>query len=97
VVISPIQWADKKAQEMAKRVQRGILDGAEDNNGNGDGDGGAVAAGQYPNLTNMRRRENQCLPWSGWRRCGFEGQEERRLLNNGGDCIDNTANVPQRD
>jgi hypothetical protein len=62
VVISPIRWADKKAQEMAKNVERGILDGAEDDKG-GNGDGGA-AAGQYPNLAEARRREDQCLPWS---------------------------------
>jgi hypothetical protein len=30
LLISPIQWADKKAQEMAARVKRGIFDKAED-------------------------------------------------------------------
>jgi hypothetical protein len=30
LLISPIQWADKKAQDIAQRVERGMLDGAED-------------------------------------------------------------------
>jgi hypothetical protein len=59
VIISPIQWADRKAQEMAKSVERCILDGAEDNDS--DGDGGAAAAGQYLNWAEARRRESQCL------------------------------------
>jgi hypothetical protein len=69
VVISPIKWADKKAQEMAKQVERGILDSAEDGEG-GDGNGGADA--RYPDLSGARRREEQCLPWPS----GFRGQED---------------------
>jgi hypothetical protein len=30
LLISPIQWADKKDQEMAQRVERGMMDGAEE-------------------------------------------------------------------
>jgi hypothetical protein len=30
LIFSPIQWADKKAQEMAARVEQGMLDGTED-------------------------------------------------------------------
>jgi hypothetical protein len=99
VVISPIKWADKKAQEMAKQVERGILDGAEDDEG-GDGDGGAPD--RYPSLAETRRREDQCLPWTSWRRCGFRGRDdapqnsvelkERRPLENG-----DTANAPSRE
>jgi hypothetical protein len=73
VVISPIKWADKKAQEMAKQVERGILDGAEDDEG-GNSDSGA--ADRYPCLAEARRREVQCLPWNSWRRCGFRGRDD---------------------
>jgi hypothetical protein len=55
VIISPIQWADKTAQHMAKRLERGIVDGAEEDGGYGDG--GAVAGGQYPDLSEVRRHE----------------------------------------
>jgi hypothetical protein len=99
VVISPIKWADKKAQEMAKEVERGILDGAKDNQ---DGDGDGEAAAHYPSLAEARRREDHCLPWTSWRRCGFRGGdnalqdsvelEERRPLE-GGD----SANAPARE
>jgi hypothetical protein len=99
VVISPIKWADKKVQEMVKQVERGILDGAEDDEG-GNGEGGA--ADRYPSLAEVRRREDQCLPWNSWRRCGFRGRddapqnsvelEERRPLESG-----DAANAPARE
>jgi hypothetical protein len=99
VVISPIKRADKKAQEMAKQVERGILDGAEDDEGGNDDNG---AADRYPSLAEVRRREDQCLPWNSWRRCGFRGRddaprksvllEERRPLESG-----DAANAPSRE
>jgi hypothetical protein len=39
VIISPLKWADSAAQSMAKRVELGLIEGAEDNAG-GSGCGG---------------------------------------------------------
>jgi hypothetical protein len=39
LIISPLRWADSTAQHMAKRVELGLIEGAEDN-AVGDGHGG---------------------------------------------------------
>jgi hypothetical protein len=76
-----------------------FLGPGRDNEG-GDGDGGATD--RYPSLAKVRRREDQCLPWTSWRRCRFRGRddapqnsvelEERRLLDSG-----DAANAPSRE
>jgi hypothetical protein len=55
VLLSPIQWADKKGQEMAQRVEHGMLDGAEDEAKSAK----EVLAilSNYPSLTEVRQNE----------------------------------------
>jgi hypothetical protein len=77
--ISPLKWADNAAQSMAKRVELGLIEGAEDNAGGGDGDGGRggdcgggdeAANGHYPDLNEARNRERRYLNWGPWYRRG---------------------------
>jgi hypothetical protein len=67
VIISPLKWADSAAQSMAKRVELGLIEGAEDDAGGGDGCGGGcgggdAASGHYPDLSEARRYLN----WGPW-------------------------------
>jgi hypothetical protein len=79
LIISPLKWADNAAQSMAKRVEMGLIEGAEDNAGGGDGDGGrgddcgghnGTANGHYPDLNEARNRERRYLNWGPWYRKG---------------------------
>jgi hypothetical protein len=79
LIISPLKWADNAAQSMAKRVELGLIEGAEDNAGGGDGDGGRggdcgggdeAANGHYPDLNEARSRERRYLNWGPWYRSG---------------------------
>jgi hypothetical protein len=64
VIISPLKWADSQAQSMAKRVELGLIEGAEDNVAGGDGcSGGDAAGGHYPDLSEARNRERRYLNW----------------------------------
>jgi hypothetical protein len=63
---------------MAKRVELGLIEGAEDNAG-GDCDGGRsgdwgggdeAANGHYPDLNEARNRERRYLNWGPWYRRG---------------------------
>jgi hypothetical protein len=65
VIISPLKWADSAAQSMAKRVELGLIEGAEDNAAAGDG-GGEAANGHYPDLNEDRNRERRYLNWGPW-------------------------------
>jgi hypothetical protein len=65
---------------MAKRVELGLIEGAEDNAGGGDGGRGddcgghdGAANGHYPDLNEARsreRRERRYLNWGPWYRRG---------------------------
>jgi hypothetical protein len=55
LLISPIQWADRKAQEIAARVERGMLDGAEDKAKSAK-EVPAILS-NYPSLTEVRQNE----------------------------------------
>jgi hypothetical protein len=55
LLISPIQWADKKGQEMAQRVERGMLDGAEDEAKSAKEFPAIIST--YPSLTEVRQNE----------------------------------------
>jgi hypothetical protein len=80
LIISPLKWADNAAQSMAKRVELGLIEGAEDNAGGGDGgDGGRggdcgggdeAANGHYPDLNEARSHERRYLNWGPWYRRG---------------------------
>jgi hypothetical protein len=77
LIISPLKWADNAAQSMAKRVELGLIEGAEDNAGGGDGGrggdcggGGEAANGHYPDLNEARSRERRYLNWGPWYRRG---------------------------
>jgi hypothetical protein len=66
LIISPLKWADNAAQSMAKRVELGLIEGAEDNAGGG----GEAANGHYPDLNEARSRERRYLNWGPWYRRG---------------------------
>jgi hypothetical protein len=60
---------------MAKRVELGLIEGAEDNAAGGDGGGGCgdgcggggdVASRHYPDLNEARNRERRYLNWGPW-------------------------------
>jgi hypothetical protein len=78
LIISPLKWADSAAQHMAKRVELGLIEGAEDNaggggdSGRGDDCGGhnGSANGHYPDLNEARNRERRYLNWGPWYRRG---------------------------
>jgi hypothetical protein len=79
LIISPLKWADTAAQNMAKRVELGLIEGAEDNAGGGGGDGSrgddcgghnGTATGHYPDLHEARSRERRYLNWGPWYRRG---------------------------
>jgi hypothetical protein len=79
LIISPLKWADSAAQSMAKRVELGLIEGAEDKAGGGDsgggrgddcGGGGEAANGHYPDLNEARNRERRYLNWGPWYRRG---------------------------
>jgi hypothetical protein len=55
LLISPIQWADRKAQEIAARVERGMLDGAEDEAKSAKEVPALLST--YPSLTEVRQNE----------------------------------------
>jgi hypothetical protein len=55
LLISPIQWADRKAQEMAAHVERGMMDGAEEETKSAK-EVPAVLS-NYPSLTELRKNE----------------------------------------
>jgi hypothetical protein len=77
VIISPLKWADSTAQSTVKRVELGLIEGAEDNAGGGNGGrgddcggGGEAANGHYPDLNEARNRERRYLNWGPWYRRG---------------------------
>jgi hypothetical protein len=55
VLISPIQWADCQAEEIAYEVEKRMIEGQEK--------AGDVQE-QYPGLEELRRREPRYLYWS---------------------------------
>jgi hypothetical protein len=78
LIISPLKWADNAAQSMAKRVELGLIEGAEDNAAASDGDRGddcgghnGAANGHYPDLNEARNRERRYLNWGPWYRRGI--------------------------
>jgi hypothetical protein len=79
LIISPLKWADSTAQSMAKRVELGLIERAEDNAGGGGvdgcrggdcGGGDEAANGHYPDLNEARNRERRYLNWGPWHRRG---------------------------
>jgi hypothetical protein len=71
LLISPIQWADRKAQDKATRVERGMLNGAEDEAKSAK-EVSAVLS-NYPSLTELRKNER----YNFWRSlCKREAGEE---------------------
>jgi hypothetical protein len=71
LLISPIQWADKKGKEMAQRVERGMLDGAEDEAKSAKEFPAIIST--YPSLAEVRQNErfnfwrSLCKERLGWR------------------------------
>jgi hypothetical protein len=68
VVISPLQWADSTAKHIAEKVERGLVEGAEDAQGT-----------KYPNLEAARRREETYDFWTemiskGFNKCRWGGR-----------------------
>jgi hypothetical protein len=68
VVISPLQWADNTAKHIAEKVERGLVEGAEDTQGTG-----------YPDLEAARRREETYDFWTeminkGFNKCRWGGR-----------------------
>jgi hypothetical protein len=68
VIISPLKWADAQAQSMAKSVELGLIEGAEDNAAAATSDGDGGAGSHYPDLSEARSRERRYLSWVGWQR-----------------------------
>jgi hypothetical protein len=70
VVISPLEWADRKAKDMAERVEaRMIAEGEEQ----GDLD---TTRQLEADLEDMHQREKKFLYWHSWCRRGFDDQPE---------------------
>jgi hypothetical protein len=70
VVISPLQWADNTAKHIAEKVERGLVEGAEDAQGT-----------SYPDLEAARRREETYDFWTeminkGFNKCRWGGGEK---------------------
>jgi hypothetical protein len=68
VVISPLQWADSTAKHIAEKVERGMVEGAEDAQGT-----------NYPDLEAARRREETYDFWTeminkGFNKCRWGGR-----------------------
>jgi hypothetical protein len=98
LIISPLKWADSAAQSMAKRVELGLIGGAEDNAG-GNGDGGCgddcgghdgAANGHYPDLNEARSRERRYLNWGPWYRRGHYSVPQ------GDTALQNVPSEPER-
>jgi hypothetical protein len=113
VIISPLKWADSAAQSMAKRVELGLIEGAEDNAGGGDGGGGCgddcgcggeAANGHYPDLNEARNRERRYLNWGPWYRRGghYKVPQTDVALHNvptepERQMLDNSASAPAKE
>jgi hypothetical protein len=70
VVISPLEWANRKAKDMAERVEaRMIAEGEKQ--GNLD-----TTRQMEADLEDMRQREKKYLYWHSWCRKGFDSQPE---------------------
>jgi hypothetical protein len=101
LIIGPLKWADSAAQSMAKRVELGLIEGAEDNAG-GDG-GGDVANGHYPDLNEARNQERRYLNWNPWYRRGHYTvpQNDAALQNVPSEperqSLDNCASAPAKE
>jgi hypothetical protein len=68
VVISPLQWADSTAKHIAEKVERGLVEGAEDAQGT-----------NYPDLEAARRSEETYDFWTeminkGFNKCRWGGR-----------------------
>jgi hypothetical protein len=81
LIISPIQWADRKAREIVGKVERGMLDRAEDKAKSAK-EVPAILS-NYPSLTELRRRESRYYFWKSL--CKREAGEEEAA-----------ASVPER-
>jgi hypothetical protein len=68
VIISPLQWADSTAKRLAEKVERGMVEGAED-----------AQESNYPDLEAARRREETYDFWTemiskGFNKCSWGGR-----------------------
>jgi hypothetical protein len=70
IVISPLEWADRKAKDMAEKVEARMIAKGEEQ---GDLD---TTRQLEADLEDMRQRENKYLYWHSWCRKGFDGQPE---------------------
>jgi hypothetical protein len=71
IVISPLQWADNTARRIAEKVERGMIEGAED--------GYEANENNYPDLEAARRREETHDFWremmeKGFNKCRWGGR-----------------------
>jgi hypothetical protein len=71
IVISPLQWADNTARRIAEKVERGMIEGAED--------GYEAKESNYPDLEAARRREETHDFWremmeKGFNKCRWGGR-----------------------
>jgi hypothetical protein len=58
LIISPLKWADNAAQSMAKRVELGLTEGAEENASGDGGRGGECGSHDDATIGGHRHPEN---------------------------------------
>jgi hypothetical protein len=74
IVISPLQWTDNTARRIAEKVERGMVEGAED--------GYVANENNYPDLKAARRREETHNFWremmeKGFNKCRWGGRNQQ--------------------